>query len=160
MVNLLALQKGITRLSDCFESATSAKRTLIVPDKDADGLDAGVIIHRTLTFLGLSPSLIDVHLLKKGASIHSEDERATMQSKDPKYVIVVDQGSRPGPPIVESPEVKSMIIDHHLSDEFPRNALVSKAFQVPRLKLRRPSDCISLPLSTCRDFCTLDIRNM
>ena len=83
-----------------------------------------------------------------------------MQSKDPKYVIVVDQGSRPGPPIVDSPEVKSMIIDHHLSDEFPRNALVSKGFQVPRHKLRRPSGCVSVPLSTCRDFCTPDVRNM
>lgn len=112
-------------LSNCSRSAASTGRTLIVPDKDADGLGAGVIIHRTLTLLGLSPSLIDVHLLKKGASIHTEEERSTMQSKNPQYVIVVDQGSRPGPPVIDSPDVKSMIIDHHLSDEFPKNALVS-----------------------------------
>jgi len=34
-------------------SALSQQRTLIVPDKDADGLSAGVIIHRTLVTLGL-----------------------------------------------------------------------------------------------------------
>ena len=84
-----------------------------------------MIIHRTLTALGLAPTLIDVHLLKKGSSIHTEEERTAMQSKDPKYIIVVDQGSRPSPPVVEDPNVKSMIIDHHLSDEFPEKALVS-----------------------------------
>lgn len=48
-----------------------------------------------------------------------------MQSKDPKYIIVLDQGSQPAPPVVENPDVKSLIIDHHLSDEFPEKALVS-----------------------------------
>lgn len=48
-----------------------------------------------------------------------------MKSKDPKYIVVVDQGSRPAPPIVDSPDVKSLVIDHHLSDEFPQDALVS-----------------------------------
>ena len=108
-----------------FHSASSASKTLIVPDKDADGLDAGVIIHRTLTALGLAPDLIDVHLLKKGTSIHTEEERSLMQTKDPKYIIVVDQGSRPAPPVVDSSDVKSMIIDHHLSDEFPTSASCS-----------------------------------
>ena len=47
-----------------------------------------------------------------------------MQAKDPKYVIVVDQGSREAPSIVESPSTKCMVIDHHLSDKFPQNATV------------------------------------
>ena len=117
-------------VSDCChsnhpQSATSAGKTLIVPDKDADGLDAGVIVHRTLVSLGLSPSLIDVHLVGKGSSIHAKEERAAMQSKNPNFIIVVDQGSRPAPPVVDSPDVRSLIIDHHLSDEFPQDALVS-----------------------------------
>ena len=103
------------------------EKTLIVPDKDADGLDAGVIIYRTLTALGHSPSLIDVHLLPKGYNIHDEQERAAMKAKQPRFVIVVDQGSRRGPPVIDSEQTESLIIDHHLSDEFPENALVSTA---------------------------------
>jgi len=74
--------------------------------------------------LGLSTSLIGVHLIQKGATIHTEAERAAMQAKDPKHIIVVDQGSVLSPPVVDSPNVQSLIIDHHLSDEFPKNAVV------------------------------------
>lgn len=105
-------------------SAAAKAKTLIVPDKDADGLDAGVIIHRTLTALGAEASLIDVHLVGKGKSIHDEEVREAMSAKSPKYIIVVDQGSRPAPPVVDDPDVQSLIIDHHLSDEFPENAKV------------------------------------
>ncbi|MCJ1322785.1 hypothetical protein MMC15_008135 [Xylographa vitiligo] len=111
--------------------ASAQQKTLIVPDKDADGLDAGVIIHRTLTALGLSPSLIDVHLVKKGTNIHDAEERILMQAKNPKFVIVVDQGSRSGPPVVDNKDVQSLIIDHHLSDEFPQNATVVSACHYP-----------------------------
>ena len=97
---------------------------MIVPDKDADGLDAGVIIHRTLVLMGLSPTLIDVHLIKKGATIHFEEERAAMKAKDPMHIIVVDQGSIAAPPVVDSPLVEALIIDHHLSEQFPKDALV------------------------------------
>ncbi|KAL8681646.1 MAG: hypothetical protein Q9186_002243 [Xanthomendoza sp. 1 TL-2023] len=113
------------------ECAASKERILIVPDKDADGLDAGVIIHRTLTALGAEPSSIDVHLVGKGRSIHDEEERKSMGDRNPKYIIVVDQGSRPAPPVVDSPDVKSLIIDHHLSDEFPKDALVVSACHYP-----------------------------
>lgn len=97
-----------------------------MPDKDADGLSAGVIIYRTLTALGLSPSLIDVHLVAKGCNVHDEVEKGAMSNKEPRYTIVVDQGSRAGPPIIDSPHAKSLIIDHHLSDEFPERAMVTK----------------------------------
>ena len=97
-----------------------------MPDKDADGLDAGVIVHRTLTALGLPRSLIEVHLLQKGSNVHDGTEREAMLAKEPKYIIVVDHGSRQGPPVVDSAEVRALIIDHHLSDEFPRDATVEK----------------------------------
>ena len=107
----------------CYSAASQGK-TLIVPDKDADGLDAGVIIHKTLMALGMSPELIGVHLIGKNVSVHDETERAAMLAKDPKYIIIVDQGSRAAPPVVDSVDVKSLIIDHHLSDDFPENATV------------------------------------
>lgn len=110
-------------------SASSSKKTLIVPDKDADGLTAGVLLHRTLTALGLSPSLIDVHLLPKGSTVHDEPERAAMHAKHPAFVIVVDQGSRAGPPVV--PGAEALVVDHHLSDEFPEEATVVSACHCP-----------------------------
>ena len=121
-------------IANCMHrpSAASGEKTMIVPDKDADGLDAGVIIYRTLTTLGLPPSMIDVHLVGKGSSIHDEVERLAMKEKGPKFIIVVDQGSRPGPPVVDEPETKSLIIDHHMSDEFPQGATVRSDSTVQR----------------------------
>ena len=107
----------------CY-SAASQSKTLIVPDKDADGLDAGVIIHKTLITLGMSPDLVGVHLIGKNVTVHDEAERVVMLAKDPKYIIIVDQGSRAAPPVVDSLNTKCLIIDHHLSDEFPENATV------------------------------------
>ena len=104
---------------------------LIVPDKDADGLDAGVILHKTLVSLGLSPNLIEVHLVGKNSTVHDETERAAMQSKNPSYIIVVDQGSRAAPPIIDAPDAHSLIIDHHLSDDFPKNATVTLKWPRP-----------------------------
>lgn len=105
-------------------SAKANQRTLIVPDKDADGLSSGVIIHRTLTKLGLDESLLDVHLVQKGSNIHEEVERRAMLEKKPGFVIVLDQGSRGGPPVIDDPETRALVIDHHLSDEFPEDATV------------------------------------
>ena len=105
-------------------SAQAKKKTLIVPDKDADGLDAGVILVRTLVALGLPSEQIDVHLLEKHANVHSESERQAMQAKDPGYVIIVDHGSVEAPPIVDSEGTKCLVIDHHLSDKFPKDAQV------------------------------------
>ena len=54
-----------------------------------------------------------------------------MQAKAPKFIIVVDQGSRAAPPFVDSPDAKALIIDHHLSDEFPKDATVVSACHFP-----------------------------
>lgn len=95
-----------------------------MPDKDADGLSSGVIIHRTLVKLGLDPKYLDVHLVQKGSNVHEEIERKAMLEKKPKFVIVLDQGSRGGPPIIDDPETRALLIDHHLSDDFPKDATV------------------------------------
>jgi hypothetical protein len=112
-------------------SASSRKNTLIVPDKDADGLSSGVIVYRTLIALGLDPSLIGAHLVQKGHTVHSELERTSMAAKKPGYIIVLDQGSISAPPLVDEPETKSLILDHHLSDVFPERSQVVSACHYP-----------------------------
>ncbi|PQE13344.1 dhh family protein [Rutstroemia sp. NJR-2017a BVV2] len=113
------------------ECAKAQKPTLIVPDKDADGLSSGVIVHRTLLKLGLDEKYLDVHLVRKGSNIHEEYERKLMLEKKPSYVIVLDQGSRGGPPVIDSKDTKSLIIDHHFSDEFPQDATVVSGCHSP-----------------------------
>lgn len=104
----------------------------MVPDKDADGLSAGVILYRTLTALGLSQSNISIHIVAKGRSIHDAAERDLMATKyDPAYVIVLDQGSFPGPPIISDADARCLILDHHLSDGFPQDATVVPACHYP-----------------------------
>jgi single-stranded DNA-specific DHH superfamily exonuclease len=141
-------------------SASTQQRTLIVPDKDADGLSSGVIIHRTLVKLGLDQTLLSVHLVHKGSNIHEEAERKAMLDLSPKYVIVVDQGSRGGPPVVNSKDVKCMIIDHHLSNEFPENAVVSDIKPIAwGLKLI-VVDRVRMPLSSGRHIIFANLRNL
>ena len=41
-------------------SVAAKKKTLIVPDKDADGLTSGVILLKTLMFLGLLKVTLEV----------------------------------------------------------------------------------------------------
>lgn len=84
-----------------------------------------------MTTLGLDPSYINVHLVQKGTNVHVESERASMASKKPSYIIVLDQGSVGGPPLIDDPEAKSLILDHHLSDHFPEGAAVVSACHYP-----------------------------
>ena len=86
----------------------------------------------------MSPDIIGVHLISKNVSVHDETERAAMLAKDPKYIIIVDQGSRAAPPVVDSLATQSLIIDHHLSDEFPENATVRHSLlQTPPNQLKQ-----------------------
>jgi hypothetical protein len=105
---------------------------MIVPDKDADGLCSGVILHRTLKLLGLAPELIHVHLLSKGRTVHHQDERAIMASKAPEYIFVLDQGSRKSGPLIDSPHT-GLVIDHHnaSSEDFPEGAAYCTANASP-----------------------------
>jgi len=116
------------------ECALSHQRTLLLPDKDADGLCASLIIYRTLVLLGLPPTLLSVHFVAKGLNVHEQKERERMEVYGARYVIAVDQGSRAGDSLVGrsgEDEVKTLIVDHHLSDEFPKGALVLSAARYP-----------------------------
>ncbi|KAI0398540.1 DHH phosphoesterase [Xylariaceae sp. FL0594] len=96
------------------------QRTLIIPDKDADGLTSGAILQKTLVLLGLDPELISVHHVQKGSNIHNENEREAMAAQKPAYIFVLDQGSRKSPPVIDAPH-RALIVDHHwaLEDDFP-----------------------------------------
>ncbi|KAF2491353.1 DHH family protein, partial [Lophium mytilinum] len=128
-----APQTQIDRAKSFIQECVKAqKRTLIVPDKDADGLTSGVILHHTLTHLGLSPELISVHLVAKGNNVHDEAERTAMASYEPVFIFVLDQGSRKAPPIIDT-EHRGLIIDHHFAEAggFPENAVVINACECP-----------------------------
>ncbi|CDO78163.1 hypothetical protein BN946_scf184467.g2 [Trametes cinnabarina] len=111
-------------------SARSNTRTLLLPDKDADGLCSGLIVYYTLAHLGLDAENITVHFPAKGSNIHAPAERAAIAGYDPKFVVVTDQGSRGGPPIVQG-GVPTLVIDHHWSTFFPDGALVCSAAHCP-----------------------------
>jgi nanoRNase/pAp phosphatase (c-di-AMP/oligoRNAs hydrolase) len=103
-----------------------------VPDKDADGLTSGSILQKTLVLLGLDPSLISVHLLRKGGNIHGDEERAAMAAFEPSFIFVLDQGSRKSPPVIDLPH-RALVIDHHqaLDDDFPEQSVHVTACHSP-----------------------------
>ncbi|KAK3719523.1 hypothetical protein LTR37_004381 [Vermiconidia calcicola] len=124
----------IERAREIVRTCANAKaRTLIVPDKDADGLSAGAILRHTLTVLGLPKEMIDVHVLTKGNTIHTEEERVKMASHSPRFVFVLDQGSRSGPPVIDGDLEASLVIDHHHATEkdFPKGASFVTACHSP-----------------------------
>lgn len=103
--------------------------------------------------LGLDPKFLDVHLVRKGSNIHEAEERELMLQKNPSFVIVLDQGSRGGPPVVDNTDVKSIVIDHHLSDEFPEGAEVRLSSVECQIYLLTGQGCFWMSLSTsCHDF--------
>ncbi|KAI1817934.1 DHH family protein [Poronia punctata] len=106
-----------------LECVAAKQRTLIIPDKDADGLTSGAILQKTLLLLGLDADLISAHLLQKGSNVHNEDERNAIAAHQPAYIFVLDQGSRKSPPVIDAPH-RALVIDHHwaLDDDFPKGA--------------------------------------
>jgi hypothetical protein len=113
-------------------SVQAQKPTLILPDKDADGLSSGSILHHTLTTLGLSPSLISVYFPPKGSNIYDQTTADAISAIAPSYIFVVDQGSRKIPPLTSKPHT-CLVIDHHFAEEggFPDGAEYVTAHDCP-----------------------------
>lgn len=107
-----------------MECAEKKEMTIIVPDKDADGLSSAKILYLALTTLGLPADKIHPHVLSKGNTVHDAYERDFMAALKPSYIFVVDQGSRPAPPLVPDPNCISLIIDHHFATptDFPAHS--------------------------------------
>ncbi|KAF1970221.1 DHH phosphoesterase [Bimuria novae-zelandiae CBS 107.79] len=114
------------------ECAIAQESTYILPDKDADGLSSGVILHHTLTAVGLSPDLISVYFPPKGSNVHDESTRQAISKKSPAYIFVLDQGSRRCAPLYDSPHT-CLVIDHHFAEEggFPEKADYVTAHDCP-----------------------------
>ncbi|WRT63865.1 uncharacterized protein IL334_000790 [Kwoniella shivajii] len=137
---------------DFIRDIVSNKRSvLIVPDKDADGLSAGTILYQTLIHMNHPPSLISVHHLTKGNNVHSDFERNLMDSSGAEKVVVLDQGSRPGrsivPPLPNQKGKRVLVVDHHMSDEWPEGSQVLTA-------------CRSSPIATAALLTYLLLRDL
>lgn len=78
-------------------------------------------MHHTLTALGATD--IDTWFVPKGANIHTTDATEALSAFKAQALIVLDQGSRGGPPIL--PGVPTLILDHHQSTVFPDEAQAS-----------------------------------
>ncbi|KAF7416418.1 hypothetical protein PC9H_002684 [Pleurotus ostreatus] len=142
------LKAARTFMKQCAERRLP---TIIVPDKDADGLSSGLILYRTLNGLGLPPESIHVHFIAKGTNVFSASERARLEclaiaisgggeldsTSNEVRVIYVDQGSRGGPPLLQPlldegrAMVRTMVVDHHQSDDFPEGSQVLTACKSP-----------------------------
>ncbi|RMX95016.1 hypothetical protein D0867_13645 [Hortaea werneckii] len=107
------IEKSRQMILDC---AKSQSKTLIVPDKDADGLSAGAILRHTLMILGLPKNLI------AGTPSIASSSASEWRSTDPN-TSVIDHGSRSGPPVIEGSH-NALIIDHHYATDtdFPQGS--------------------------------------
>ncbi|BGP51960.1 hypothetical protein JCM10450v2_007920 [Rhodotorula kratochvilovae] len=125
-------------IRECVEGK---HRIVICPDKDADGLSSAVVLRLALHALSHPSDLIEIYHLPRALNIHAPAAQAGIlatfaSSGGPSRCIVLDQGSRPGPALLP-PEsgCETLIIDHHLCDDFPEGAQVLSA-------------CHSLPVAT------------
>lgn len=82
---------------------------------------AGATLHHTLTALGATE--IETWFVPKGENIHTADATEALSAFNAASLIVLDQGSRGGPPIL--PGVATLILDHHQSTVFPEEAQAS-----------------------------------
>ena len=93
-------------------------------------------MHHTLTALDLPRDRVLVHMLAKSTSVFHDSERERMEAYGATRIIVMDQGSRGGPPLVSpttktGDAVRTLVIDHHESDAFPEGALAVSACRSP-----------------------------
>ncbi|KAJ4118923.1 hypothetical protein NW768_010663 [Fusarium equiseti] len=131
-----------------LECVAASKPTLIIPDKDADGLSSGAILRKTLILLGLDPKLISAYVLKKGRNVHDEESRKDMASYKPSFIFVLDQGSRESPPLIDEPH-RALVIDHHHAEEkdHPKDAVFVTACDSPPV-----ATSALLTYEICRDL--------
>ncbi|KAM0234363.1 hypothetical protein ACHAP5_010083 [Fusarium lateritium] len=124
------------------ECVAASQPTLIVPDKDADGLTSGAILRKTLILLGLDPELISAYVLEKGRNVHDEESRTAMASYKPSFIFVLDQGSRESPPLIDEPH-RGLVIDHHHAEEkdHPKDAAFVTACNSPPVSTNVETKC-------------------
>lgn len=105
---------------------TAGQRVIVAPDRDVDGLAAGVLTERAVARLGGEPV---VELPGKGEHVHTPSMRARLARIRAAALVVLDMGSRAGP-IVDG--LPTIVIDHHDAREIPDGAIfVSAAGHAP-----------------------------
>lgn len=62
----------------------------------------------------------------KGENVHQQGAMAPVEAVAPASLIILDQGSRAGEPIL--PGVPTLIVDHHASENFPEGAEVVSSY--------------------------------
>jgi single-stranded-DNA-specific exonuclease len=107
-------------------AARSPGPVLLVPDGDADGLCAGVLVERTLFALGSRS--VEFAFLRKGENVHTPSFGERVRVADPRYLVVLDTGSRSG---AIARGVPTLIVDHHRPTGFPSGAVVVSAADHP-----------------------------
>jgi len=84
------------------------------------------VLYETFKLLGVPEDKITVHLITKGVNLHSDAGRELLRERVTAHaaahnasgarIIVVDQGSRPGPPFVAStPDLAVRILTFRLT---------------------------------------------
>jgi single-stranded DNA-specific DHH superfamily exonuclease len=92
-------------------------RIIVAPDRDADGLAAGVIAVRAIERLGGTPIIA---LPNKGEHVHTPSMQSRISGLRGDGLVVLDMGSRPGS-IVEG--LPTIVIDHHDARYRPDGAI-------------------------------------
>jgi single-stranded DNA-specific DHH superfamily exonuclease len=93
--------------SQLAELCARNARIIVAPDRDADGLAAGVITIRAIERLGGTPI---IELPNKGEHVHTPSMQSRISGLRGDGLVVLDMGSRSGP-IVEG--LPTIVIDHH-----------------------------------------------
>lgn len=88
-----------------------------------------------------------------------------MLAKRPKWVIVLDQGSRGGKSVIDDREARVLVVDHHLSDEFPEGAMVCICVYMDGIEAGERANIVgvgrlSMPLPTRRHHRPLNLRDL
>jgi single-stranded-DNA-specific exonuclease len=104
------------RLAQQFLQENAAKRVILIPHPDADGLAGAAILWRSLCGERL------VVCSEKGESIYSTPFRSRLCEAAPDAVVVIDQGSRECSVL---PGVPTLTIDHHYPSGIPQGVYLN-----------------------------------
>lgn len=109
-----------------FLAGTAGQPAVIACDSDVDGLAAAVIMERAVVASGGAAHVVPV---RRGEHVHHPGMRERLAALEPRFLIVVDMGSRPQPILPGTP---TLLIDHHDARAgLPPGAVVVNGYDRP-----------------------------
>lgn len=96
-----------------IRNISSGSKVFILYHGDADGVCSAVIIFICLKKIGIEN--ISPFPFGRGENPFSENMHRSIMESMPDYLIILDSGSRSG----SFPDIKCLIIDHHIPDDLP-----------------------------------------